>query len=327
MIYEYAIDPALVKDWVLARDVGLAGQFGMDHRRIVSDLDDNWKGEVYSLVLEHFELDCSSAEFIDAEQFMTALLKYLEQNTSRGIRRTDRWLDQILQVHKSEPFHAILSSQLIQGCDEVITQDVTRDLMNPLWYLPTIKVTRKTADSLAQQLASFLRLANKIILVDPYFDADDDKYCEVLAALLEKTVTSRANDRASPEVILISGVDHRQKGRESKSMSPEEQHLRESRLRCRVAMEKLGKFIPLGMNVTFKCVAAFRDGDEVHNRYLLTDIGGATIPYGTHPTSEHIFDDITPLYEGQYRVRWRQYEKSENLNVIGDAVKIQGLCS
>lgn len=325
MIYEYAIDPDLVKDWVLNRDVGLAPQFGMDHRRLVSDIADNWYGEVYSVLLKHFDLDCGAPEFIDAEQFMTALMEFLRQGPSRGGARTEQpWMEQILGAHRKEPFHAILSSAAIQGCDEVITPDVTRDLRNPRWYLPTIDVTSKTAEALAQQLAPLLRLASKIILVDPYFDPADDNYRRVLKALVQRSVNSRAPDRAWPEVVVISGVDHRQAGKESKALSREQQHLTASKNRCREAEDRLGVVVPKGMSITFQCVGAFNNGDEVHNRYLLTDVGGASLPYGTHPTGECVYDDITPLYEGQYRARWRQYGKSEGLNVIGNPVVVQG---
>lgn len=38
MIYEYAVEPALVARWAKEGVVGLAGQFGLDHRRVVSGL-------------------------------------------------------------------------------------------------------------------------------------------------------------------------------------------------------------------------------------------------------------------------------------------------
>jgi hypothetical protein len=38
-----------------------------------------------------------------------------------------------------------------------------------------------------------------------------------------------------------------------------------------------------------------------------------------------VYDDITPLFEGQYRARWKQYSKAEGLNIIGDPVVVKGL--
>ncbi|BEU94305.1 hypothetical protein ACDW_00100 [Acidovorax sp. DW039] len=324
MIYEYAIDPDLVKDWVLDRDVGLAPQFGLDHRRIVSDVAENWVGEVYGALLSHFNWDNTDPEFIDAEQFMSALMEFLRQSTSRGTRRTAQpWMDQVLRAHRDEAFHAILSREPVQECEAAITPEVTRDLRNPRWYLPTVDVTKKTAAALAQQLAPLLRLASRIILIDPYFKADSPGYREVLSALLQTALNTRAAGRALPSVTLISGVADRD--REASVRPRAEQLLNEARHRCGMALERLGAAVPKGMSVTFQCAAAFADGDELHNRYLLTDVGGASLPYGTHPAGERVYDDITPLFEGQYRARWKQYSKAEGLNVIGDPVVVRGL--
>jgi hypothetical protein len=211
VIYEYAVNPRLVIDWVLNRDVGLARHFGLDQRRLVSDVAHNWAGEVYSELMNHFGVDMiGEPDYVDAEQFMHGLLEFLEQGAARGTHRTAQtWLEQVLAAHHEEPFHAILSRESHAQCDAVITPDVTRDLRNPRWYLPTIDVTKKTAEALAQQLAPLLRLASRIILIDPYFKADSPEYREVLSALLQKALNTRAAGRAVPSVMLISGVADR----------------------------------------------------------------------------------------------------------------------
>lgn len=255
---------------------------------------------------------------------MTALMEFLRQSSSRGTRRTAQpWMDQVLRAHKDEAFHAILSREPVQECEAAITPEVTRDLRNPRWYLPTIDVTKKTAEALAQQLSPLLRLASRIILIDPYFKADSPEYREVLSALLQTALSTRAAGRALPSVMLISGVADRD--REACGRPRSEQLLREAKHRCGMALERLGAAVPKAMSVTFQCAAAFADGDELHNRYLLTDVGGASLPYGTHPAGERVYDDITPLFEGQYRARWKQYSKAEGLNVIGDPVVVRGL--
>lgn len=327
MIYEYAIDPELVKDWVLNKDVGLAPQFGMDQRRLVSDIASNWEGEVYGALWQHFEFDDTTPAFNDAYQFMTALMEFMRQGPNRGVKRTNRpWMEQALEVHRVEPFHAILSNDKVAGCDAVITPSVIGDLRNIKWYLPTIDVASKTSDSLANHLTPLLRLASHIVLIDPYFDPDDPAYRGVIKALLKKALSSRAPGRSWPSLTIMSGIDHRQKGKESRTESPEQQWLRASKNRCELAREHLPRFVPKGMEITFQCIAPFADGDEVHNRYLLTDIGGASLPYGTHPVGERVFDDITPLFEGQYRKRWKQFGKGEKLNIIGESVVVHGSC-
>jgi len=325
MIYEYAVNPRLVIDWVLNREVGLARHFGLDQRRLISDVADNWAGEVYSELMNHFGVDMiGEPEYVDAEQFMQGLLEFLLQGAARGTRRTAQtWLDQVLAVHHEEPFHGILSRERHPQCEAVITPEVARDLRNPRWYLPTIDVTSKTAQALAGQLSPLLRLASQIILIDPYFKADSSEYRGVLTALLQTALSTRAAGRSLPSVVLISGVGDRE--REASGQTRAEQFLREAKHRCAMALERLGAAVPRELSVTFQCAAAFADGDALHNRYLLTDVGGASLPYGTHPTGERVYDDITPLFEGQYKARWKQYSKAEGLNIIGDPVVVKGL--
>jgi hypothetical protein len=322
VIYEYAVDPELVKDWALNRDVGLAPQFGMDQRRFVSDVANDWEGEVHVALLRHFEYDCTSPEYDDASKFLAALMQFLEQRTHRGAKRTQHaWIQQVLQQHQVEPFHAILASHGVEGCAEVITPAIVQDVRNQRWYLPTIDVVRKTADAMAAHLAPLLRMADQIVLVDPYFQAERPEFREVLASLLLKALHSRAPKRMRPSVVLISGVADRN---DRAAIPRSEQWLNVARHKYHHAGERLGSAIPVGMEVTFMCAAEFAGGDQVHNRFLLTEVAGASIPYGTDPKGANVFDDISPLYAGQYRTRWRQYGKGDGLNVIGDPVRIQG---
>jgi len=322
LIYEYAVDPELVKEWALSRDVGLAPQFGMDQRRFVSDVASHWDGQVHEALLRHFDYDCTSADYVDARNFLDALMPFLEQRTHRGAKRTGRaWIEQVLHQHQGEPFHAILASHGVDGCAEVITPAIVQDVRNPRWYLPTIDVVRKTADAMATHLAPLLRMADQIVLVDPYFQADKPQYREVLESLLLKAVRTRAPERQRPTIVVISGVADRDRGA---AIPRADQLLNEATNRCQYAAQRLGVAIPVGLEVTFMCAAEFAGGDQVHNRFLLTDVAGAAIPYGTDPRGAEVFDDISPLFAGQYRTRWKQYGKRDGLNVIGQPVRIQG---
>jgi hypothetical protein len=323
VIYEYAIDPALVKDWALKHEVGLARQFGLDQRRVVSDFPLNWEGQIVGALWESFGWDDSSPDYIDANRHLNALLQYMRPAVSRGHRDSLRpWLEQALEAHHTEPFHAILTQVPVDGQAEVITPAVDRELNNPRWHLPTIDLTTKTASALADQLAPLLRMASQIVLVDPYFEADKAGYPEVLSLLIERAISGRSPKRAWPEVTVMTGVGDRE--RPSSATPVEEQLRREAVHRCSKAEKLLRGWVPKGLKIKFLCIAQFANGDQVHNRLLLTDVGGASIPYGTQALGEAVFDDITPLFAGQYRTRWRQYGKGEGLTVIGSPMTIEG---
>lgn len=324
MIYEYAVEPALVAAWAKNREIGLAPQFGLDQRRVVSDFPTYWEGEVTGALMESFDYDAGDPQYIDAQAYLDGLLSFMKLNmVGRHHRKTDQpWIDQALQVHATEPFHAILASEVIVGHGQIITSDVVHRLHDARWYLPTIDVTAKTVKALADHLTPLLRTANQIILVDPYFKPQDPTYRDVLAKLLERALESRSPSRPRPEVTVISGVGDRD--RPASGVPVADQLRNEADSRCKAALARLGPYVPAGMSVAFQCIAEFTDGDQVHNRYLLTDLCGACIPYGTQALGENIFDDISPLYVGQYRKRWRQYGKGEGIRIIGTAVIVQG---
>lgn len=323
MIYEYAVDPSLLTAWVIANDVGLAPQFGLDHRRVVADFPSNWDGEATGALLERFEWDDGDPNYLDARNRLDALLAFMRPKVRRGqVAAKDPWLRQAVEAHDIEPFHAILTGGALPGNDAVITPSVIQDLRNERWYLPTIDVTTKTAEALATQLAPFLRAASQIVLVDPYFKADKQGYPEVLGLLIQQALVMRSQERPRPEITVMTGVGDRDQP--AAGVALEEQLRREAAHRCGKAKELLGAHIPAGISVKFVCIAQFEGGDQVHNRLLLTDVGGAIIPYGTQALGERVFDDITPMYAGQYRTRWRQYGKGDGLSVVGEAVYVTG---
>lgn len=323
MIYEYAVDPSLMTSWVIANDVGLAPQFGLDHRRVVADFPSNWDGEATGALLERFGWDDGDPNYLDARNRLDALLAFMRPKVRRGqVAAKDPWLRQAVEAHGVEPFHAILTAEALPGNDAVITPAVVQDLRNERWYLPTIDVTTKTAEALAAQLAPILRAASQIVLVDPYFKADKQGYPEVLGLLIQRALAMRSRERPWPEFAVMTGVGDREQP--AAGVPLEEQLRREAVHRCGKAKELLGAYVPKGIAVKFVCIAQFEGGDQVHNRLLLTDIGGAIIPYGTQALGERVFDDITPMYAGQYRTRWRQYGKGEGLSVVGEVANIAG---
>lgn len=325
MIFEYAVEPALVAQWAKDGVVGLAGQFGLDQRRVVSDFPRDWEGEVAAALLEEFGFDAGDPDYVQASAFLNALLAFMNAHTvNRGLPlRPDRpWLDQALEVHAQEPFYAIVARAPVAEHAIVITESIVNQLQDARWYLPTLRPTAKTSAELAATLAPLLRAATKIVVVDPYFDPRDESYREVLTSLLVSAAQLRGPGRGMPSVELIAGVGE---GRSNGGSIPVEKQLaNEANNRCEWAAQHLSPCIPKGMQLTFRCAANFADGDRLHNRFVLTDFAGASLPYGTQALGARVFDDISPLYQGQYEERWRQFTRPDRLNAVGAPRVIYG---
>ncbi len=324
MIYEYAVEPALVADWAMKNQIGLAPQFGLDHRRVVSDFPIDWVGQVTGELLMLYDFNDGDPNYLVARSHLDSLMQFMKSNmvTRRLIDSGQTWIEQAIGVHIIEPFHAILAREKVIDQVDVVTEDVVNFVRDQRWYLPTINVTAKTAETLADKLEPLLRTANEIILIDPYFKADKVEYREVLAAIIDRSLAQRSKVRGLPSLTVISGVNDREK--QASGLSLDDQLRNEAKSRCYAAKEYLGGCIPSEMKIKFQCVAKFADGDQVHNRYLLTDVGGVSIPYGFESHSENVFDDVTPLFEGQYRSRWRQYGRGDGLRIVENPITVQG---
>lgn len=325
MIYEYAVEPALVACWAKEGVVGLAGQFGLDHRRVVSDLPTDWEGEVVAALLEEFDYDAGDPDYLQANAFLSALLAFMNTNVvNRGLKfDADRpWLDQAIDVHAQEPFCAILARSPRAGNAEVITERIVDQLQDQRWYLPTVKPTPKTSTDLAAVLAPLLRGAKKIVVVDPYFNPRDQAYREVLAELLFNAARLRGPGRGMPSAELIVGVGEE---RPNGGATPLEKQMENAAGNLYAwACQHLPSCVPQDMQLTFRCAMNFPDGDKLHNRFVLTDFAGVSLPYGTQALGAMVFDDLSLLYRGQYEERWRQFTRPGRLKTVGTAQEIIG---
>ena len=70
---------------------------------------------------------------------------------------------------------------------------------------------------------------------------------------------------------------------------------------------RLCQWIPDGIPVLVRRLRQKQDGEQLHNRYILTDLGGVTFGTGLDEGDEGETDDITLMDRGQYELRWSQY--------------------
>lgn len=330
MIYEYALDPMLVVDWAIGRKGRFVGQFGMDQRRLVSDYPKDWAGEVYGAFYEHFGYDDSSLEFQNAQPELQSYVQWLSEFTvQRDVKRTAKhtWLQDAVTEHGRRPFHAIMTTAG-DGveCAEVITPEVLDDLRDLRWYLPTITATKKSAEDLAAAMEPMLRGARYIVLVDPYFNAADARYQASFSALIRAACEARGSGSSLPELIVMTGIEQKHKPHEGEFTREAMTRVADD-LRVK-AQREIPKLLPVGMSVAFYCLKHPDAGDPLHNRYILTDIGGVVVPYGLaeyKPGEAHdAKDDLIPMPRGMYSERHQQYVKKAGIDIVLGGIRIEG---
>ena len=156
------------------------------------------------------------------------------------------------------------------------------------WRAPHSIPVRKTAQSLAGCVAPMLSCATRILFIAPYFNAVKPEFNKPLSAFI-KIVISR-NPQATIE---LHAADHQK----AKSFQDFEKD-------CKTY---LPRYVPAGITLIVRRWKKRKSGEGLHNRFILTDIGGVKFPWGISEGELGTSDDVSLLDDENYRLRMQQY--------------------
>lgn len=330
MIYEFALDPSLVVDWAVAGAGRFVGQFGIDQRRLVSDFPRDWQGAVSGAFYKHFDYDDSTLEFQNAQPLLSAYMQVLNDYVvARPVAFGDEkdWLTEAIAEHARRPFHAIMVANRVGAEPQVvITPTILDEIRDERWYLPTVVSSKKTAGEIAAALSPMLSKARRIVLVDPYFNASKPRYTTSFAEIMKVIFSTADRVAQPPEITILTGVQQSHKPSEG-DFTPQQKASVANDL-CGKAISALPRLMPKGVRVTFSCLQNPAFGDPLHNRFVLTEIGGVVVPYGLDDYDSEVAhdakDDIQPMLKGIYEGRWRQYGEGKGVDLVGSPISIDG---
>ena len=292
MIHEYALEPGLVATWVDKPTAALIRQsFGVGRGRLVSRFPKAWAKRVYE--------ELQGATPIERKLVEEILVLLTEKTVTRNQGHFDPergdWLDNALVEHEVRPFHAILARANPAPRSGVLTQD---DLYggHELWSVDHGRCVPRNATCLSKAVAPFLRVSSEIVFVDPHFQPDRKRYRNTLAAYLRETMRSRPG--GPPKLIELVAKDGYDK--------PSTEWFRQQ------CQEELPQCVPLGTTITVRRLAERDDGERLHSRYVLSDLGGIAFHTGLDEEEERSgpSEDLTLLSRKQYRDRWSQYKSN-----------------
>ena len=337
MIYEYALEPKLVVDWAIARIGRYVKQFGLDQRRLVSDFPKDWEGNVYGELYKNFNDDDSSVEFqntqLELQYYLPILTEYMVHRDI-NIPYDSNWLEVAIAENAIRPFYAIFTSEKDEFSPlGVISEKNVDDIRDNHWTLPTVTVTEKSAVEIAAKLRPLLQAARKIYIVDPYFDAEKERFRNTLIEIANQaTKLPRAVEFNQIITIITKASNDPKRDRLSDDQEKREIEFKNlAKSKENNAKKYLSKSILSGISINLVVLKNAMQGGRVHNRYLLTDIGGVVIPYGTdehentdeYEDTSSTSDDLQPMFKGIYESRWKQYAKPfEDQNPSTDLRKI-----
>lgn len=298
MIHEFAVDPELLVEW--SKTSGsyayFANNFGLGEPRILSQYPHEWK----KLALECWEAHAAKATTeaelgnleTQRERFTALFFKLTEvtvkRPTSLAYTHMRTWLDNALG-HAPIPLQCVLArcAPVAHAC--VLVGDGIVE--HARWKLDkTVSVPR---DALGAAVAPLLTCCTEIVFVDPYFNPSRAAHVNSFRAFID-ALTSRVGLERPVRIEVLTSL--------SGDTRPSWAFFRSG---CEKFMRPL---LPVGWEMKFVEVNDVGSrGEKLHNRYILTDLGGIFFGVGLDSGAATEADDLGVMSRTQYDKRWDQY--------------------
>jgi hypothetical protein len=287
MIYEYALEPELVATWTDRRDFRyFVERFGLGQGRIVSRYPKRWT----RLVWDAFD----GAGELDRKRLEELLARLSECMVRRADIHWDpasaSWLDNAEREHERRPFHAIVARANPRGHPRVLVGADLDERSEPLWAASRGRSVQREAGAMADAVAPALRSSSVVIFVDPYFGPERSRHRRPFEAFLERMLKDRPG--RAPERVEVHTA--------AEETGTEDFFRGECHARLR-------RCVPEGMRIVIRRLGQKAGGEKLHNRYVLTELGGIAFGVGLDDGDDGETDDLTLLDREVYELRWSQY--------------------
>jgi hypothetical protein len=278
MFFEYALEPGVVSSWDRARF--FLDAFGPSKGRFLAEYPRHWKKMVYE------ELSCGDVE----KKRITERLRGFDKRAF--LRRVDApydrsrpWIENAHCEHQREPFRAIVAVSRAGQPHVLDAADV--DDRNELWRVQTGQLVPRDPMAFVRALDLLLRKSRQVILIDPYFRADQNEKTRALAAFCDvvgagTSLAVHCSDK---------GASYDYSMREAQRVLP--------------------KIIPFGVSVAIYCWKERHGGRRLHNRYLLTDLGGVNFGDSIEHGGTGHEDHLSILDDTSRTALWKDYVGAE----------------
>ena len=285
MIYEYAIDPELAVRWGKDKDDFrfYRKSIGLGYPRIMSEFPKlkNWRKQ-----FRQAAAGSDDNELLRIAEIFTTLTERMIRRSTDGYDGNMSWLENAIQADRNEPFKAILSLDNPGKYAKVVRFDVIDD--HPLWDINSQAVCARLAADMSCAISAMLCNCRGIYFIDPHFGPENARHRRPLEAFLN-AIKNRTR-KLMPEIIEI----HTSKKSDASFFK-------------NTCNERLPAIVPSGMIVKFKRWNQKIGGEKLHERYILTDIGGIKVGPGLDDGNVGETFEATLLGRTLYSQRWADY--------------------
>jgi len=280
MLHEFAIDPATLSTWQSYRYT--VEKFGVEHGRLIARFPKFWQQLVYKACA-----GCKDVEKKRIEQALSQIdSRLLDRRRPYGTAPT--WLLNAEAEHIREPFHAIIAvaNPRALSCVKVWEELSEND---ECFKFERERAISRTVQDMAACVDRLFHGSREILFIDPNFDPDRYRFRSTLCEFL-RIATAGGSRPARIEFHL-------------ENKCPQAIFLRN----CE---RFLVSSLPRDLAVTFVRWEQNAQGDHLHPRYILTDIGGVHFDSGLDSGEPGETTDVRLLTIDLYVQRWNDYQRT-----------------
>jgi hypothetical protein len=305
VIHAFALEPQLVATWGRREEFRfIYDKFGLGTPRVFLELQKftKWKRAVY---------DTATALALSQEEMkrIELLFRLFEEHKHRRVDALFdglvTWLENAEREFDRRPFSAILAQQNPRRHTAVLLGSQL-DSTIPRWACEVGASPSRAPEALAITLVGMLTNCRQLHIVDPHFGPENQRHRTVLEALIN---VLDANGIALERICV-----HCSDGEDKPLLGHFEHEAR-----------KMAARLPTGIAIEFVRWRQKHGGEKLHNRYVLTDVGGVSLGVGLDEGREGETDDVLLLPRAQYLHRWAQYvEESGAFECVDRPAPITG---
>lgn len=290
MIKEFALEPDVISNWKDFRY--FIDGFAIEKGRVLSEYPRHWKKLVYSSLGS-----CGDREKKRIAEALNHLKPPVLVSRSDSWDDKLKWIQNTIIAHAQNPFHAIIALDSDSENEVVIpADDCSEKDENSKWYItPSIRIDRQ-AGIMADTAKWILGKSKQIKFIDRNFRFHP-KFLNPLKAFLE--VIKNAGNITLIEYHLSFVNDMT------------EDHFKNE------ITKRIQRFIPKYCRFDFY----HYDKNELHNRYILTDIGALSFGVGLDEfqtgDNQPPMDEVSLLAENVRLKLWTKYSSIRPFFTLG----------
>ena len=305
MVYGYAIEPELVATWgSLDKYRYFYEKFGLGEPRLAIEYPDfkNWRRRVLKAA--------SRYDGLELGRIIEMVGRLGEKMIRHNVGDYDGTVPWLENTEKIQEFDAILATANPREHAKVLTGALLGVKAFDLWNVKKETPVKRNPQDMSKAVATMLRNSSTAIFIDPYFRANESRWREPFKAFLSEFAFYKK------DLSLLKAEVH---------VSADYDKIPKWVFFKQECEQKLRPCIPDGITVVFKRWAQKSGGEKLHNRYILTDIGGVRFQTGLDSGDEGETDDISLLSREIYDLRWQQYASEHtSFELAGEPFEISG---